>query len=52
MYADTFEHKSIDKKAALRAAGLPQSHQTKISKGIKLAKYVTVKDNWENILGK
>ena len=36
---------NINKKAILRAAGLPESYATEISKGVKLGEYVMIKDN-------
>ena len=35
----------INKKEILRAAGLPDSYTTEISKGIKLSQYVTVNND-------
>jgi len=43
-YAKTIEANKISKKEILRVAGLPESYQTEISKGINLAAYVDVKE--------
>ena len=40
-YASDITDGRLDKKQILRAAGLPESYQTEISKGMNLAKYVT-----------
>lgn len=44
-YADVIETERLNKKEILRVAGLPESYQTEISKGINLASYVQVKDS-------
>jgi len=42
-YADEMTYRRVDKKEILKYAGLSQTYLTEISKGIKLAKYVTIK---------
>ena len=42
-YADVIEKERLNKKEILRAAMLPESYQTEISKGIGLAPFVEVK---------
>ncbi len=42
-YADQITKSSYSKKDVAQAAGIPQSYGTEISKGVKLAKYVTLK---------
>ena len=42
-YAKAIEEKRIGKKEILRVAGLPESYQTELSKGINLSAYVDVK---------
>lgn len=42
-YAKAIEENRISKKEILRVAGLPESYQTELSKGINLASYVDVK---------
>lgn len=42
-YAKIIEEKRIGKKEILHVAGLPESYQTELSKGINLADYVDVK---------
>ena len=42
-YAKAIEENRISKKELLRVAGLPESYQTEISKGINLATYGDVK---------
>lgn len=42
-YAKAIEENRIGKKEILKVAGLPESYQTEISKGINLAAYVEVK---------
>lgn len=42
-YARAIEESRISKKEILRVAGLPESYQTELSKGINLAAYVDVK---------
>lgn len=41
-YASAIEHERFSKKEILRIAGLPETYQTEISKGINLAQYVEV----------
>lgn len=43
-YADCIERERLNKKEILKAAGLPESYQTEISKGMNLAQYVSVKE--------
>lgn len=45
-YAEELESSRFNKKAVARAASIPESYGTEISKGMKLANYVTVKDNF------
>jgi len=45
-YADTIEKERLNKKEILRSAGLQESYQTEISKGINLARYVSVKEEF------
>ncbi|MEG1395136.1 MAG: hypothetical protein RSD04_05225, partial [Clostridia bacterium] len=45
-YARVLESKRLNKKSILKSAGMPESYQTEISKGIRLAKYVIVKDKY------
>ncbi len=47
-YAKAIEEKRINKKEILRVAGLPESYQTELSKGINLAAYVDVKPEMAN----
>lgn len=47
-YAKIIEDRKISKKEILRVAGLPESYQTEISKGINLAAYVDVKEEQVN----
>lgn len=42
-YANVIEKNKLSKKEILRVAGLPETYQTEISKGINLAQYVDVK---------
>lgn len=42
-YADELSNVRLSKKEILKNAGLPESYQTEISKGVKLAKYVEIK---------
>ena len=44
-YAKELNQSPFNKKEIARAANIPQSLGTEISKGMKLAQYVTVKDN-------
>lgn len=43
-YARTIEQERLQKKEILKNAGLPESYQTEVSKGINLADYVDVKE--------
>lgn len=43
-FADVLENQRLSKKEILNNAGLPESYQTEISKGIRLAKYVIIKE--------
>lgn len=43
-YAEVIESERLNKREILKAAGLPESYQTEISKGINLASYVQVKE--------
>ena len=45
-YAQELKQSKFNKKEVARAANIPESFGTEISKGMKLAKYVTVKDNF------
>lgn len=47
-YAKQIEENRISKKEILRVAGLPESYQTEISKGMNLAEYVDVKSEQKN----
>jgi hypothetical protein len=42
-YADEIKRATFTPKEILRAAGMPESYQTEISKGVRLAKYVMEK---------
>lgn len=44
-YANVIEKNRLSKKEILRVAGLPETYQTEISKGINLAQYVDVKND-------
>ncbi|WP_418604604.1 hypothetical protein [Hwangdonia sp.] len=44
-YAKELQENNFSKKEIAKAANIPESFGTEISKGIKLAKYVTVKDS-------
>lgn len=44
-YAEELKNSKSNKKDIAKAAKVPESFATEISKGIKLAKYITVKDN-------
>ncbi len=44
-FANVIERERINKKEILKVAGLPESYQTEISKGINLASYVDVKES-------
>lgn len=44
-YANVIERERLNKKEILRIAGLPETYQTEISKGINLAQYVEVKED-------
>lgn len=44
-YANELQQSKFSKKDIARAARIPESYGTEISKGIKLAPYVTVKEN-------
>lgn len=46
MFADALSNDRLSKREILKTAGLPESYQTEISKGIRLAQYVTVKENF------
>ena len=47
-YARAIEENRIGKKEILRVAGLAESYQTELSKGINLATYVDVKAEQAN----
>ncbi|MBU5625894.1 hypothetical protein KQI82_02945 [Oscillibacter sp. MSJ-2] len=44
-YAEAIESGRLNKKEILRVAGLPESYQTELSKGVNLARYVCVKED-------
>lgn len=44
-YAEELKQSKFNKKEIARAAKIPESYFAEINKGIKLAKYVTVKDS-------
>ena len=44
-YAEELSQSKFNKKEIARAANIPESFGTEISKGMKLAQYVTVKGN-------
>ena len=46
IYADSLSNEKLSKREILKNAGLPASYQTEISKGVKLAQYVTVKEQF------
>ena len=45
-YADIIEKEGLCKKEIRKSAGIPKSYDTEISKGICLAKYVTIKEKY------
>lgn len=45
-YAEALTNERLSKKGILKNAGLPESYQTEISKGVRLAKYVTIKEQY------
>lgn len=45
-YAEEFRNNGITPKEILKIANMPESYQTEISKGIRLSKYVYVKDEY------
>ena len=44
-YAKEINASRFNKKEIAKTANIPESYGTEISKGVKLAEYVTVKDN-------
>jgi hypothetical protein len=46
IYSDALTNERLSKREILKIAGLPDSYQTEISKGVKLAQYVTVKEQY------
>ncbi|MEA4823312.1 MAG: hypothetical protein VB111_04265 [Clostridiaceae bacterium] len=46
-YAAEIRNNDITPKEILKIAGMPESYQVEINKGIKLAKYVEVKDKYK-----
>ena len=46
-YANVLENERLSKKEILKVAGLPESYITEISKGVRLAQFVTVKPETE-----
>ena len=45
-FADALMNERLSKREILKTAGLPESYQTEISKGVKLAKYVKIKEDF------
>jgi PHD/YefM family antitoxin component YafN of YafNO toxin-antitoxin module len=45
-FGETIDNGRLSKKEILRNAGLPESYITEISKGVKLAKYVSIKEKY------
>ncbi|MFI8605078.1 hypothetical protein ACIGCP_11480 [Cellulophaga baltica] len=45
-YAEDLMERNISIKEIVKDSGISSAYQTEISKGIKLAKYVTVKPNY------
>ena len=45
-YAEDLQKRNISIKEIVKDSGISSTYQTEISKGIKLAKYVTVKPNY------
>lgn len=50
MYAEEIKMSDTTPKEILKIANMPESYQTEISKGIRLAKYVAVKEKCRNAL--
>jgi len=46
IYADVLSSERLSKREILKNAGLPESYQTEISKGVRLAQYVVVKEQY------
>ncbi len=46
-YANEIRDNKITPKEILKAAHMPESYQTEISKGVRLAKYVDVKEKYK-----
>lgn len=46
IYSDALTNERLSKREILKNAGLPESYQTEISKGVRLAQYVTVNERY------
>ena len=49
MYAEEIKGCGSTPKEILKLANMPESYQTEISKGVRLSKYVDVKERYSNL---
>ncbi|MBP5429046.1 MAG: hypothetical protein J6Z04_07180 [Clostridia bacterium] len=50
IFAQTMRNEDIKPIEVLKAAQMPESYVTEINKGINLSKYVTVRDEYEELV--